>query len=381
MTCGGRIDASGGRKSALGGSCPIAGPVSCTAPRRLGSFVTGLVFTLLLALSSCSNSNSIWLVGSPEDKSELRVLFGILDSRSTPTVERFAATREISAIFLRIKEYGKLASFLTDLADRYPDDPNDAWYLFTAAWCYDSEAAAPIASLYYERVVNNYPDLEIEGTSIHYESLMRLIRTEKSPEKRIGDFSTLISRFQDRVDMGQMFFLLGKEYERVGDWAKAVETYARFLPYFSTQIPGYPDAFTYARNIVDFYNSPKDWAYEDLDALVRGIEVALDSGSSMQLRKYRAKVNFFAMSWHQDENDVNSQVLFDFAPLMVGSRVNYANALDPSSSTREAYLKTWGWSDRVTTWYLYFRKINFPADPDIHGRWEWAGIYFGEKMQ
>ena len=25
-------------------------------------------------------------------------------------------------------------------------------------------------------------------------------------------------------------------------------------------------------------------------------------------------------------------------------------------------------------------KVNFPADPEIHGRWEWAGIYFGEKL-
>jgi len=25
--------------------------------------------------------------------------------------------------------------------------------------------------------------------------------------------------------------------------------------------------------------------------------------------------------------------------------------------------------------------VNFPADPKVHGNWEWAGIYFGEKMQ
>ncbi|MDR1596788.1 MAG: tetratricopeptide repeat protein, partial [Treponema sp.] len=46
----------------------------------------------------------------------------------------------------------------------------------------------------------------------------------------------------------------------------------------------------------------------------------------------------------------------------------------------EAYLRTWGWSQYISTWYLYFRKINFPSDPEIHGRWEWAGIYYGEKF-
>jgi len=341
---------------------------------------------LLLALSvtlllSCAPSRSLWVVGGSGDRAELRILFGMLDSGGTSIVERFAAVREISAILLRQKEYGTLATFLTDLADRHPDDPYDAWYLFTAAWCYDSEGAEPIAALYYERVVRTYSDLEVDGKSIHYESLLRLIRTVQSPERRIAYFKDLITSFQDRVDMGRMLFLLGKEYERVGDWAKAVETYARFLPFFSSQIPGYPDAFAYARNIVDFYNSPKDWAYENLDDLVRDVETALDTGSAAKLGKIRAKVNFFSMSWHQDEGDANSQVLFDFAALMAGSRVSHDPVLDPSSNTREAYLRTWGWSDRVTTWYLYFRKINFPADPEIHGRWEWAGIYFGEKMQ
>ncbi|MCI6442425.1 MAG: tetratricopeptide repeat protein, partial [Spirochaetia bacterium] len=46
----------------------------------------------------------------------------------------------------------------------------------------------------------------------------------------------------------------------------------------------------------------------------------------------------------------------------------------------EAYLRTTGWSNYVNVWYLYFRKVNFPADPEIHGRWEWAGIYYGEKL-
>ena len=334
-----------------------------------------------LFLSSCNGSRAIWLVGSQEDKHELRVLMGMLDERSASPLERFAAVREISSILLRQKEYGRLATFLTDIADRRPDDPYDAWYIFTSAWCYDSEGAEPIASLYYERVVKDYPDLEVDGKSIHYQSLLRLISTVRSPERRIAFFTTLITKFQDRVDMGRMLFLLGKEYEKVGDWAKAIETYARFLPLYSSQIPGYPDAFTYARNIVDFYNSPKDWAYEDLNELVGNIEKALDTRNAAMLAKLRAKVNFFSMSWHQDEGDANSQVLFDFAALMTGGPVRHADALDSSSNTREAYLKTWGWSDRVGTWYLYFRKINFPADPEIHGRWEWAGIYFGEKMQ
>jgi hypothetical protein len=202
-----------------------------------------------------------------------------------------------------------------------------------------------------------------------------------APERRIEYYKDLIARFPERVDMGRVLFLLGKEYERVGDWELAVRTYLKFLPYFGASIPGYPDAFQYAKNVIDFYNSPKDWAYEDLQMLVSNIRTALQAGDPYKLRRYRAKVNFFAVSWHQDEMEANSQVLFDFSEFMTGGRINAAAELDPGSGPREAFLKTWGWSERIATWYLFFRKIYFPADPEIHGRWEWAGIYFGEKIQ
>ena len=221
----------------------------------------------------------------------------------------------------------------------------------------------------------------VDGQSLHYRCLRRLIEAVASPERRIGYYQDLITRFPDSMAEGSVFFLLGKEYERVGDWDLAVKSYAKYLPYFGSSIPGYPDAFQYARNIVDFYNSPKDWTYEDLGALVGKVKAALAAGDSYKLRSYRAKVNFFAMSWHQDETEGNSQVPFDFAEFMSNGRIYSAEALDPSSGARDAYLKTWGWSERISTWYLYFRKIYFPADPEIHGRWEWAGIYFGEKMQ
>ena len=66
---------------------------------------------------------------------------------------------------------------------------------------------------------------------------------------------------------------------------------------------------------------------------------------------------------------------------MLGNKIHCADGLDPSSTPTEAYFRTWGWSNRyVTVWYLYFRKVNFPSDPSVHGRWEWAGIYFGEKL-
>jgi hypothetical protein len=65
---------------------------------------------------------------------------------------------------------------------------------------------------------------------------------------------------------------------------------------------------------------------------------------------------------------------------MRGNRIRYSDELDASSTANEAYLRTWGWTQTISTWSLYFRKIHFPLDPEINGHWEWAGIYYGEKF-
>ena len=99
------------------------------------------------------------------------------------------------------------------------------------------------------------------------------------------------------------------------------------------------------------------------------------------LDKYRSKVNFFAMSWKSSETDANALENFSMKGFMVGQRIRYSAKLDETSNPNEAYLRTWGWNrTHVNVWYLYFRKVNFPIDPDIHGRWEWAGIYYGEML-
>ncbi|MDA8425249.1 MAG: tetratricopeptide repeat protein [Treponema sp.] len=360
------------------------------------------------SLASCESPHGAFVTGTSDDRRQLRELFDLLDTTHSDPVERFAIVRQISSKLLAQREYGRLAAFLTSLAGEVPatvknageaarpndagaakgalgagppGDPYAAWYLFTAAYAYELQGSAPIAALYYDRIVKNWPDLIVDGRSIHFECLSRLVEIVNSPERRIEYYQDMIARYSDRVDMGRVLFLLGKEYEKVGDWDLAIKTYAKFLPYFTTTIPGYPDAYQYARNMVDFYNSPKDWTYEDLQVLVAKIKAALAAGDPVKLLRYRAKVNFFAVDWHKDESEVNSQALFDFSPFMAGGRIFAADRLDPASSSRKAYLKTWGWTERISTWYLYFRKIYFPADPEIHGRWEWAGIYFGEKSR
>jgi hypothetical protein len=131
---------------------------------------------------------------------------------------------------------------------------------------------------------------------------------------------------------------------------------------------------------VDFDKSSKDWTFESLNTLVDAIKAAIDGENIGRLRQCQAKVNFFVRSWTQEDTDDAGMAEFSFAAFMGRNQIRYANTIDEGSNANEAYLRTSGWDQYITTWYLYFRKIYFPLDPKIHGRWEWAGIYYGEKF-
>ncbi len=327
-----------------------------------------------------AGADPYYIAGNERDREILRELFKLLGAEGRPGEEQFSVVREIANELLRQKEYGKLTNFINGWVSRHPEDPYNAYLLLMAAYVYLQQDAAPVAAVYFDRIVKNYPDLTVRGESIHLISLKKLIELGGKNEQRVWYYQELISRFPDQVDLGSTYFMLAQSYERIGEWDAAIRTYTKFLPYYSSSIPGFPDAFGYAKKIVDFNNSPKDWSFETLDALLEAVKSAFDAGSSARLRRYQAKVNFFAMSWEQENTDTVSMVEFNFSDFMVGNRIRYAPTVDASSNANEAYLRSWGWSQRISTWYLYFRKINFPSDPEIHGRWEWAGVYYGEKF-
>jgi tetratricopeptide (TPR) repeat protein len=219
----------------------------------------------------------------------------------------------------------------------------------------------------------------VKGESIHFIALNQLINLTKDQMQLIRYYDELVSRFSDKIDSGTAYFHLGQAYEKIGDWDQAIRAYSRFLPYYDTVIPGFPDAYAYAKRLVDFNNSPKDWTFESLPVLLDTVKAALRNGDNRQLWRYRAKVNFFTRSWGQEEDDSRDAAEFTLVDYMRGNQIRYADELDASSNANEAYLRTWGWSQYISTWYLYFRKVYFPLNPDIHGRWEWAGVYYGEK--
>ncbi|MFO8042946.1 MAG: tetratricopeptide repeat protein [Alkalispirochaeta sp.] len=292
-----------------------------------------------------------------------------------PVVERAAQShREESG-------WTAMVNFLTAHVQRFPDDDNNGYYLTIVGDLYNDHGSTSVARQYHRRALLSYPDVDVRSVSTHRVILNRLLDIVDDPAERLEYLTYLETRYSDEIDPGVLAYYLGEAYEGVGRWQDAYSSYREFLRHRGARVPGEPRAHELVQRRVAFFESSQTWTERDLDQLVATIKNALRRQDARTLLAYRAEVNFFAMSWEQEASDANSDIpTFDIAAFLRRSRVRFESDLEISSNASEAYLRTWGWSHRIPTWYLYFRKVDFPADPEIHGTWEWAGIYFGEAI-
>jgi len=297
------------------------------------------------------------------------------ETPSFPVVERAAQARRESG------GSSAMINFLTGHVQRFPDDYNNGYYLTLVGDAYTDQGSTDVARQYHRRALLSYPDVQVRSVSTHRVVLNRLLDIVTDPAERLEYLIYLRDRYPDQTAPGVLAYYLGEAYEGVGQWEDAYSAYRRFLRYREARIPSEPHAHESIRRRVAFFESTQAWTRRDLDELVGAIKSALWRQDTRSLLANQARVNFFAMSWEQEESDANSNIpTFDIAAFLRRSRVRYATELEISSNASEAYLRTWGWSHRIPTWYLYFRKVDYPADPEIHGTWEWAGIYFGEVI-
>lgn len=333
----------------------------------------GIFYTSLI------NPLPYYVIGSEQEKNELLQLSKAIEKESSNPEANFILIQEITKILHNQHKLEVLNLFLTTYVEKHPDDPFNGYYLLLTAQNYLNNKAIPFAIHYFDRILKNYSDLIVRGQSIHYICLSNLIELIDKPQNKVDYYKELLSNFSNDIEKGPAYFYLAKTYEELGEWDLAIQAYKNFLQHPDSKVPGYPDAVKMIKPIIDFYDyRNKNWTMENLDDLVDSVKYAIRKKDYRMLSKYRAKINFFAASWEQVKTEANSDFL-DKLNLFMKNRVRYSADLDKDSNLQEAYLKTWGWSHRIETWYLYFRRINFPADPEIHGHWEWAGIYFGNK--
>jgi hypothetical protein len=291
----------------------------------------------------------------------------------------------IEQLVNRMLDSGKpqlVPPFLSLYLERMPSDPYQAYYAYLIGKSYEARRQAPLAALWYHRCLGSSADVIAQGESVHLQALRHLLELDPDSRDRIELYSQLLERFPDQIDPGRTWYHLARAYEDAGLYPKAFQAYGKFLEYPATVIPGKLDEQQRVREILALSTVNRDWTRQDLNQLLQEIRTALATKDLEKILSLQAKVNFFSMSWLQEKADFNSQVSYDLRRFVQGSPHIYCeNNLEGNSNSQEAYLKTWGWNPYMPIWYLYFRRINYPADPEINGNWEWAGIYFGSSLQ
>lgn len=358
---------------------PATLPTDMTS--RIPAFLAILAVGLL---AGCAPQDTRPYIGAFEQNPELRELFRLF-GQERDEEKRFVLIQQVAVNLANAGRTDREILFLTTHVESNPADIFNAYYLSLVADAYRDARAVPFAVHYYRRILGNHADLLVQGRSVHLYCLQELISLDTNPANRIAYYKELISRFGDQVEhLGSAYFSMARSYEELGEWEQAIQSYQRYLDYPDPEIPGVANATRIAAEKVLFFYSAKDWLVADLGTLVDGVREAISTRNLARLNRLKARVNFFAEGWDQQtpskEGLAAEAAEFNIGGYLFSSNVRIDPALASFSTDQDAYLKTTNWNFRPPTWFMYFRKVDFPANPDVNGQWEWAGIYFGEKL-
>ncbi|WP_053228264.1 hypothetical protein [Spirochaeta cellobiosiphila] len=345
-----------------------------------------LSFSLLFL--SCSSQDSKNEPISPSLKKEMNQRL-YQDNQTEET--RFYILMSLVDKLQKNNSLSEVTQLINNQLSHNPEDYYNGYYLYLLGQSYEQMGNAPFANYYYRQALMNYPDMVIKDKKLHQTLLESLSSSEKDPYVRKKYYVDLDLNFDLTGNPGQTSFYLAQTLEELGEWDSAIKYYSIFLRYPNTVIYGNPLANQKIREKVAFYNSDKSWTTNNIDTLIDNIKNAVWRQNISALDRYRSKSSFFAQTWeHKDsllghDEDFNAHdFLLEFlrkSRLSSGySTVRFSNTLDVDSNQNEVYLRSEGWYYRIPIWYLYFQKVDYPKDPEINGRWEWAGIYFGEKL-
>ena len=292
-----------------------------------------------------------------------------------------------------------------------PQDPYNAYYLYNVGVHYMERGEILMGLWLLRSMYRQFPDLRLaQHPSIHYLILDILGRMEIDLDERIVAIqsilafdelprqselslaSSLVDTISDKrmVDRGVWLYRLGKTYEMKAaqllkqnerqpgneNLQAAMESYRQFLSLDGVSVPEEPNAREIVSGKLNVYRANRNW-YSDpnLNSLIRKIQYAIQQNNVRSVLYYQANGFFVLSSGYRDNLERN--VMNIYLPNFLGRGIQFGN-LSPESNNQEAWLYSTNWPFDLSTWYLYFRRIRYPANPEIDGNWEWAGIYLGD---
>ena len=187
-------------------------------------------------LAGCGASDTRYYLSAFDQNQELRELYRLFN-REKDQENRFVLITQIAAGLANEGRVDREILFLTTHVEKNPADIYNGYYLLLVADAYRDMKAAPFAIHYYRRILSNYGDLLVKGTSIHLQCLQELLTLETDPQAKIGYYKELFSRFPDQSP-GINWYSMAKSYEEVGEWEQSIQAYQKFIGSVDVDVTG-----------------------------------------------------------------------------------------------------------------------------------------------
>ena len=279
-----------------------------------------------------------------------------------------------------------------------PKDPYNAYYLYNIAGHYIERGEKLMGLWLLRSMYQQFPDLRLsEHPGIHYLILDILGRMEVNLDDRIAAIQKILT-FNElewsvaddsaMFDRGVWLYRLGNAQEmkaaqlvygeerQLEQLQAAMQSYQQFLGMDLSSVPEEPNARKIVTSKLNIYRTRRNWYTDpDLKNLIRKIQYAIQQNNVRAVLYYQAN-GFFALSSGYRDNLERSFTNI-YLPNFLGGFIQFGG-LATESNNEEAWLYSTNWPFDLSTWYLYFRRIRYPVNPEIDGNWEWAGIYLGD---
>ena len=128
------------------------------------TLTAAVLFFCSAAFMGCSSKNPASDITYKLNQNQLE---NLLKEKNLSDQTRYAIVNKIAENMLQIKDYNSLILFLTEWVENNPEDMYNAYWLLMTAHAYMETNAEPIASYYFEKIINSSKFLIII-TSIHF---------------------------------------------------------------------------------------------------------------------------------------------------------------------------------------------------------------------
>ena len=331
-----------------------------------------ICFNLLLffftVFFSFGNENDIVLRQLIEEKKEIK------------SVEKLALwADDVDSYFTGQKKTGELAEFLGETASAEKNALFSSYLYFRLSDIYWLNDNKEIAVYYMTKIDENAYNIIYDDKPIGYLVALRIISYECNFKFQEKMYKLLLEKYPDKIDVIYTMNDFAKMYKKNLDIQNAINLMQQILV-LAKKNKNVEETINLSeiKQEVDFFYLKKDRIYKDIRVLIKGINKAIKSKNIRALKSYISRTGFDVIFFQK-----SNQNRWNFDELSIethfSDNIMFSDRFEDFSNENEIYLRTDNWDfPQMTTWYFYFKRVDYPYDEKIDGGWEWKGIFFGD---